>query len=242
MNIKLQMDIKISKSSLFKKIMKIVSDINTEVKFVFKNKGIYLQTIDPSHICIVELFIEDKYFSEYNISEDCVLCINLINFDKILSMCEEDINLKYFPGTSELSIKSAKSRYKLKLIDIEYDKIVIPDDCENHISIVCNTFSKCIKDFHKLGASSCKFILKENNLSVNVETDIGSGSATLVDDLIITEETIVNYDINILSIISKACVLNDIILINIKDNSPMYCEYKFGENSYINFVLAPKED
>ena len=114
---------------LFRQLKGIVLDVNI---FVTKEK-LYIQSMDSSHACLVEINIQSSWFNDYVVNEDEVLGINSEILFKIIDCWKEDQEITiYTKNNNNLFIdfvgsKHIDKQFSLPLIDIDSDVMIIPE-------------------------------------------------------------------------------------------------------------------
>lgn len=95
-------------------IFKIIKNLNNYCCLFCKEDHVYIQTMDGSHVCLLDVKIMKGWFDNYE-SESCMVCFHASIIVKILSL--------YLPKTS-LKMQTNKSMDKME-VDLLYpDKIV----------------------------------------------------------------------------------------------------------------------
>ena len=67
-------------------IIDSLSSIVNEENLEATSNGLYLQTMDSAHISLVSLNMKEEGFEEYRCDKITVLCLNLLDFGKILKL------------------------------------------------------------------------------------------------------------------------------------------------------------
>lgn len=93
----------------FKQVFQLISDLTECVNLELNEDGIYIQSMDTLHVCLISLHIRKYFFEEVSINKDIIIGLNVNSFLKIL--------------------KFAKSEDKISIVINE------DDDCIMHIEI-----------------------------------------------------------------------------------------------------------
>jgi len=106
------------KSEVLKGIIDVTSPLVNEVKFNITPKGISLRAVDPAHVAMVDLQINDKAFEEYK-ATDMELGIDMDKLGGImrLSSADDMVFLEYEEDSNRLIIKIGNLVRRMGLID-----------------------------------------------------------------------------------------------------------------------------
>ena len=113
---------------IFRHLKGIVTDVN----IVISKEKFYIQSMDSSHACLVEINIEASWFDNYEVDEDEVLGINSEILFKIIDCWKEDQEITIYTKNDNLFIdfigtKHMDKQFSLPLIDIDSDMMEIPE-------------------------------------------------------------------------------------------------------------------
>ena len=94
------------KSDVLKGIIDVTSPLVNEVKINITQKGISLRAVDPAHVAMVDLQINDKAFDEYK-ANDMELGIDMDKLGSIMRLASSDdvVSLEYDEESNKLIIK-----------------------------------------------------------------------------------------------------------------------------------------
>ena len=94
------------KSDVLKGIIDVTSPLVNEVKFNISQKGITLRAVDPAHVAMVDLQINDKAFEEYK-ADDMELGIDMDKLGGIMRLASSGdiVYLEYDEESNKLIIK-----------------------------------------------------------------------------------------------------------------------------------------
>jgi proliferating cell nuclear antigen len=96
----------------------VTSPLVNEVKFNITQKGISLRAVDPAHVAMVDLQINDKAFEEYK-ANDMELGIDMDKLSSIMRLASsgDTVVLEYDEESNKLVIKIGNLVRKMGLID-----------------------------------------------------------------------------------------------------------------------------
>lgn len=232
------MILEIKNTGVFKKKIASLKMIINECSFVFKKEGLYINEIDISGQILVYFFFGNKYFKNYQYSEDESYNLNLLNFYKCLKTItlQNELFLKFVENNLEI-IGQKKDKKQIYYIPIKYIQKDIPN--QEHKSLDYNNIFELNKDFYNSLLFPTDLQLKE--LSIEIKNN----KIILIsknDDLEIIKEfsnsqstKSTNYDIksnyNIYNIyrIFSFLRLFEKMTISINNNSPIKVEMNSEE-------------
>jgi proliferating cell nuclear antigen PCNA len=248
--------------SLFQTLKNCSSVISTKIT----SELIHIQGMDKSHVCLFDAKINSTWFSSYEIKKDVNLSFDSNVFYSIISTKsdsqdliitmdadnEDTIHIHFIPQEKESKKGDLKGHdcfkkfFKMPLTEYEYDEMAIPSveyDAEFSLS------SKQISEmFSQLSNFGNDIIIKCSEEEISLTTNGITGEMRVdipIDDLtgysiIEDEEVILTYS---LSYINKMCITNKLsndIEFSLSNNCPMKISYDLGDNSLLQFFMAPK--
>ncbi|RKO94690.1 proliferating cell nuclear antigen, N-terminal domain-containing protein [Blyttiomyces helicus] len=152
---------------MLKKLIDIIKDKDHLVHgcLTVDEKGICLQSMDATHVALVDIFIKNTLADTYECLSPCQLGIDFDTFHKILECSDMSSStkctIKYtanhpdrlkisFTSSDQTSVrkKSKISKFDMKILDIESSNIEIPESV-NHSAVQnveAETVQKIFKD------------------------------------------------------------------------------------------------
>jgi len=244
--------------TIFRYLKNIVELVNinlTEDKF-------YVQGLDSSHACLVEVNIDSDSFDSYE-SENVTLGVSCSILHKVIDCWKEkqEITLECDESVDKLDINFAgegtlTKSFQLPLMDIDMDLLDVPN-CDYQIDMAINsgTFNELVNEL-AIFNDTVKLVCAEDSttLSLVAKGDAGTMKASIKDDDIeeLAIEEDFNLDMNVgLGYISATChfhKLNDIVYINCSNERPIKIHYTLDQKepteskSYVQFFIATKLD
>jgi proliferating cell nuclear antigen len=245
----------------FRKLIDFLNykDFFQDVDFFFKKDSILIQSMDTSHVSLVNMSLDKNIAQEYTCDQDVTLSINLESLLKILK-CSKDMSGKcvwiYKKGIDVLNIKftngtKCKSQFKLKLLSRDNQLIDIPSIQYTSIQdIALSEFDNILSNMASFGQDLLLKRTKDELIVSNGDENsalfyLGRDQVTLNDwsDKNTIVETIVS--LRYLQWITKLCSLcNNVTLcfndsITLKDSTPILLEVK-DINMNIKCLIASK--
>jgi proliferating cell nuclear antigen PCNA len=242
--------------TIFRHLKGIVIDVN----IMFSKEMFYIQSMDSSHACLVEIKIMSDWFDKYALKEDEVLGVNSEMLFKVIDCWKEGQEITiYTKKNNNLFIdfngeKQVTKKFKLPLIDIDSDIMEIPDkEYDVDLLLKSNDFKELVSEL-SIFNNTIMFRCSSDDEKVVIEADGGLGAmqVEIKDDDIL--EFAISEDLELsvtyaLSYINTMCCfskLNDSVYIHSSDDVPMKLHYSLDDkdssesNNYVKFYLAPK--
>jgi len=179
-----------SKCSVFKILMENIADINQHVNITLYNSHLYIQGMDPSHVCLFELKLANTWFQEYNVSKDTTVGIDLDIVNKIISCCGKTQSIQFQIGDNPdkitINLKGGKGSeldksFETSIYDFEMELLNITEiDSDIDISIDAHLLNALVEQIAVFGDSirfecadsGITLISKENKLSTEMKCKI----------------------------------------------------------------------
>lgn len=248
------------KKDVFVSLFQILKNCSSLISTKINSEFLHIQGMDKSHVCLFDAKINSTWFSVFELNKDINLSFDSGVFYSIISTKsdlqdliitmdddnEDTMHIHFIPQEKEIKKGDFKKFFKMPLTEFEYDEMVIPIvdyDAEFSLS------SKQISDmFSQLSNFGNDIIIKCSEEDISLTTNGVSGEMRVdipIDDLsgysiIEGEEIILTYS---LSYINKMCITNKLsndIEFSLSNNCPMKISYDLGDNSLLQFFMAPK--
>lgn len=246
----------IANASSLKKIFTSIKGIVELANFECDENGIRLETLDSSHVAFVGLKLMIPYFVQYECTRSMILGVNFEALHRIIDVANNDdtVQLQFKFGEDILSIifedakKTTKTKYELKLMNIEADPITAPDaDYTSRISMESDTFRKLVADFSKFG-QQCDIIVKPNKLVFKVFGEKGNGKVTMRPSeeskmtMVSEGQLKLCLALRYLANFTRATDVSPTVKIDMIPDSPLRITYEIIGSLCLQFFLAPKMD
>ena len=250
------------KKEAFVSLFQILKNCSSLITTKINSESLHIQGMDKSHVCLFDAKINSTWFSSFEINKDVNLSFDSSVFYSIISSKsdsqdliitmeddnEDTILIQFIPQEKE-SKKGHdcfKKFFKMPLTEYEYDEMAIPVveyDAEFSLS------SKQISEmFSQLSNFGNDIIIKCSEEEISLTTNGITGEMRVdipIDDLsgysiIEGKEIVLTYS---LSYINKMCItskLSNDIEFSLSNNCPMKISYDLGDNSLLQFFMAPK--
>lgn len=241
-------------------IFKITKNLNTYCTLNCKNNEIFIQVMDDSHVCLLNISIKKDWFQEYEGNNE-VISFNTSTIVKILSLYNPKCEI-FFETTKDEDYLEIILKYKDKtekmfnipLIVIETD-IFEPQEIYGsaEFTVKTKTFDKYISEMLLFG-ETMEMICYNDNIYMKSDGDEGKYKVKIpyeyFDDLSVVDnlKLKIKVPLKYLGVITKAsCVFNS-IFVKIEKDSPFVViiqdlNQETGEELIkINYYVAPKVD
>lgn len=217
---------------LFSSIFDTVSNVLESGTLKVRRDGIYVSGLDPAHVSMINIEINEGDFEIYDYSEDMDFGVNFKDFVKIIKsgLENERVNI-CCENTDRMVITFTggfKKTYSLKLLYITEDDLVISDmDYKMELEIRSELFSNIVNSILITDSNYMKFSIAESKL--NIES-VGDRSDINIE---ITKEVRSQTKIKL-----KKTIGNKVSLISKSpvDHKLYSCEGEFSAAIGINFI------
>lgn len=254
---------------LIHSIFKLFGDLVGDGNIHFQGSGIYISSMDDSHVCLLRALVGADIMSSYECDEATTVGVQFKLLSRIINSFSPDstLTLEVSPGADSMAIRvrteDGNNTFAIKLMDIESDSLEVPDmEYTMEMDIPFDKFKARMEQAEKLEADTIQFKYDgEGKLIVHYETntltadvvvhqDRGGGSDSApVSGAGVVESPCGTEPVGI-SIASKyprrlfgAGVLSPMVSVGITNGIPMKvrCNLTDGD-SYVELHIAPKID
>lgn len=237
-----------------------LKDLVSECNVDCDASGMSLQAMDSSHVSLCSLHMASKGFEHYECQQSISLGINLVSLGKVLKCMGTDgsLSLQSQPNGDRLSLmcKSGdrESHFELNLMDIENDRLGIPDvQYTSTVTLPSSEFQRICRDLSVLG-DTCVVVCRSDSLTFRVDNgDIGRGSITILpgsgtcasaDDMSVSIDVTTPLDmmfsLKYLNMFAKSTPLAPTVTLSMTENMPIRVHYPIDGLGHLRFYLAPK--
>ncbi len=244
----------------FRTLMTALKDILLETNITFQKDGMKIVNMDKSHTVLVRLHLLSDKFEYYECNkEKIVVGVNMFHLFKLISTIDTDETLSiyienedYHDGIVENLVLKFESKQKeqckiqkLKLIEPEYEEIVIPDvKFSSIINLPSNDFQKIIRD---LSYISDKVEIKsvKNQLIFKCQGSFASSEIIRSEsedmEFLESNNKVIQGEFSLknLNYFIKCTNLCNHIEIYLENNLPLIIKYNVASLGEIKLGLAP---
>jgi proliferating cell nuclear antigen len=247
------------KQEIFLAIFQLLKNWTSHINMNFEKDRLYIQSMDKSHICLANIEIKSKWFSEYDCTDNIKLSFDSTHFAILMnySLKHNTIELKFEnevnPDKLYVNLLNGKENkdsfdhfFELNLIEVEEDSLGIPDvEYDVDFTIESKKLTELLSELNTIG-QDLNIICNQEKLELNASGDSSKLKVNIpIDDLnefSITEGEELNLSFS-LNHLSKMCCSNKLgttVELSLRDSYPMSLKYNLGDDSKVVFFIAPK--
>lgn len=237
------MQLKLENPKILSDIVSIISELVSEVRLKVTREGLSITAIDPANVAMVYFKMPHELFSQFELSQEITLGINLENLKNVLRRCKfgSSLVLSKEDNLLHLSIQDKIKRdFTLALIDIEGEEKEMPQwEFKSVVKMSSESFVEVIEDCTVV-ADACTFIAEPTKLILEAK-GLNSARAEFSSDEIeiYSDYSTARYSLDYLNKFIKGAKISSKVSINFSDNHPVRVDFPTG-NIMLSFVLAPR--
>jgi len=182
-------DAKLQNGFQMKKIVSALKELIDQASWDLTEEGIQLQSMDSSHVALVQMMLKMENFDLYRCDEAFQMGLNMTNLNKIfgaftsgnlLIQCEDDSDTVKFIFEDEKNSRTQK--YELRLMDLDVEQLGIPEqDYDATFTMPSAEFSRIVKDLLVVGESVTIGVTK-GDVIFKADGDIGKADIKITKD------------------------------------------------------------
>ena len=233
----------------FKILLENIGDINNQVNITLYNSHLYIQGMDPCHVCLFELKLDKSWFQQYDVVDSITVGLNITVVNKIISCCGKSQSIQFVvkDKSDKITINLIGGKgsdidksFETNIYDYDVELLQITDiDSDIDISIKSHLLSSLVEQIAVFGDTlrfecadnGITLISKENKLDTemkcNIPIDRISAYST-TDEAVFNEYSILYY--------SKMCKYAKLmdkdanVEIQIAKDVPLIMKYKLSQD------------
>jgi proliferating cell nuclear antigen PCNA len=250
---------------IFRDIKTFIEDVN----IMFNSEKMYIQSMDSTHVMLLEVVLPNTWFDVYNVSEPITIGLKACFLQKIIktrdknqkivwkmNMENDDDECLHIHFYSDDKTEFDKN-FELPLIDIDSELLQIPDDNDDSGEIILSSekFANLVSQLKDVG-DILKFNVSEDCIIMSSESSEKMKMQVKIEIDDITEFSIEenisicsSFSLRYIKDISAFYKISKFISLKITENKPMKFIYNLSgnmnedtNNAYIIFYLAPQID
>jgi proliferating cell nuclear antigen len=236
-------------ASALKSVFEVLKDIINDVNVYFTEKGVHVLTLDTARVTLVHMELSAENFEEYECPTEIVAGLNMANVYKLLkSVTHQDTLFVRIEGRDYMEIhienpeKKSSTNFKLKLLDINEDKLEIP---EIHMNVVTTMpavdFQRIARDMGNL-ATEMDIIRDGTMLELSCKGDFAD-QKTVIEFPESVRRTGDTFNLKYINLFTKAtnmCSSVQLMQDSETPNMPIVFRYTIANLGDLKFYLAPK--
>jgi len=254
------------KADTFQTIFQNIKVFSSSIVLLLEKERMYMQTMDSSHVSVVELFLPAAWFASYRVDKPTRIGFDVALFSKILStrdkaakqsLCLElagdgDELLISMPSSLEEDGKGplARKQFQMPLIDLDQDLMGIPDtEYDAELTLHSSDWAEWIGQL-RLFSDQVHIQASEEEVVLRSQSkDKGGMTATIdIDKMIgfsiVEGDTIRQiFSGTYLGHIGQFQKLASTMTVRMLSGNPLQVEYVLSadvEGARMRFYLAPK--
>lgn len=180
---------KLDSGAPIKKIINALKELIDHASWDLSEEGIQLQSMDSSHVALVQLQLEADNFDKYRCDDIHHLGLNMDNLKKIFGAytsgsvsinCAQEPDSVNFVFEDERSNKCQK--YELRLMDLDIEQLGIPEqEYQATFTMSSSEFTRIIKDMLMVG-ESCSIGVTKGDVTFKAEGELGKAEVCITRD------------------------------------------------------------
>ncbi len=240
-----------TKAKQFINIFKNMKDLVEICTLIFNKGGLYMQSMDSTHICLCELNLQNAWFDEYEYKskhDNISVTIHCEIFHDVIS-CYKDgntITLSFNPNKNTLNItfsgdKCILKEFTLLTLDGEDDLMEIPQ--AEYTADICLSSGQLTELIGELliFSKDLKFSCDDEWLKMTAKGDNGQMKVNISDDNILHYQIVegekleLTYSLDYLKRVCSFGKINSFVDVHINEQLPLKIVYDFD-------ILEKEED
>lgn len=230
-------------------VFKIIKNLNSYATICSKEDSMFIQIMDDSHVCLMNINIEKEWFDVYESNEETFSFMSNIVV-KILHLYSEGAKMCIETNDDNMNIRfiypdKSEKIFEIHLIDIDHD-ILEPQNIEGSVEFEMKTkvLDKYISEMLLFG-DNMEFACFEENIYMKSFGEEGKYILKLphdnMDELIVEDDLKLKTKISLkyLSYITKSNIAFQQLTIKIQKDVPIEVDI-LEDNMEIRYYIAPK--
>jgi proliferating cell nuclear antigen len=243
------MKLSLAEPKYFKDSVSIISELVNEARFKVTKDAVELVAMDPANVAMVIFKLLSSSFTDYEVSEDTELAINLGNLKQILRRAKPDdmLNMELAENKLKIQLKGTSTRtFSIPIIELEDKEQKIPDlqfpmAIETSSSILNEAIEDVdiVADSVSFSADPQKFTVQAEGDLSHAKIDIAAGDSTKINAEG-SDKVKSKYSIEYLKKMMAGSKLSENVTIRFSKDYPLKIEYKEVDKVMLSFILAPR--
>ena len=243
------MRLTLAEPSYLKESIAIISDLVNEARFKVTPNAIELVAMDPANVAMVIFKLLSSSFTEYNVSKEIEIGVNLANMKQILRRAspKDMLTIELDENRLKLELRSNTTRtFYLPIMELEEKDQKIPD-LKFPVKIVTTSsiLNEAISDVDVVG-ESVAFIAEPKKFTLSAEGDLNQAKIEIKEDeatkIQADDKVKSKYSIEYLKKMISGSKISDEVTIQFNKDYPLKIEYKKVDKVMLSFILAPRVD
>jgi len=235
-------------ASAFKATFEVLKDILNDINVHFTRQGVKIVTLDTARTSLIDLDLSADNFEHYECNNPVTAGINMANLHKLLKTvtnndvleCEINDN-EYLHISISNSVKTSKTKFQLKLLDVDEDQIELPQIEMNTVTILPSIdFQRICRDMSHI-SNELVVTRKKKSIFFKCSGDFANQQT----EIEVAEEDKCDitgtYSLKYLNLFTKATgMCSNIQIMQEPENKFMVLKYNVANLGNLSFYLASK--
>lgn len=239
-------------------LVEVLKEILTDINILVDSTGIRLMAMDNSNVALIHLQLDGDKFEVFKCKRNLVLGVNMSCLFKLVkSIGSNDVLTMYVSEKDENRLgivienteKKSKTTFHLKLLDIDDERIHVPDaSIEQMVIMPSLDFQRLTRDMHGIG-STVLFSVQSGIMKLTCEGDFATQVTQIATEA--GEEDMVNgedgepaiegrFSLKFLNAFAKSQNLCQVVELYMKKDYPLILLYRVANLGKLRFALAPQ--
>lgn len=237
-------------ADIFKMIFRDINVFTKSLVLLIEPERIFLQTMDPSHVSVIEMVLPKSWFSEYSVEKPIRIGFDASIFSKILSTAKRQpiqFDLSEDHCTIIIADATIDKHFDMPLMELDQDILEIPPmEYDADWTVSSKDWAEWIKnlkmfsDHLEMNISEEAILLKSKSVErggMTAKIDVEKLLAFSINE---GEEIKMSFSLSYMYNISQFHELAKQVNFHILSGNPIQVVYDIGSDAVIRFFLAPK--
>ncbi len=241
-----------SESRLLRDVFTAISTLIDEATFSISQEGIGLRAMDPSRVAMVDFFMQNSAFDEYNSEGDMKICLNMSELLKLLKRAGKDetveLSLDEKTGQFRIIIKGRYTRsFNMPTLETSEEEIPTPNIAFNaKVTLTTDGLRRAlddvalVSDHVRIETDGERLLMsaKGDVMGANIVIEKGSDALLSMD---VKESSRATFSLSYLTEIVKAAgATSDVVTIEFSTDMPIRLDFKQQYEGKLAYYLAPR--
>lgn len=253
------LELKTVQTNAIKVLIEALKEILTDANIEFNETGLKIVAMDSTKTILVHLKLDKDKFDKYYCKNKLIVGVSMLNLFKLIKTITNNDTLTFFVDENNTNVlgiiiengeKNRKTKFKLNLMDLDEERIEIPQqEFHSIITMPSADFQKICRDMHSLSDTieiksvgsqfifSCKGDFAEQETILG-ETADGINYIKKNDE--VSEIIQGYYNLKHLMLFTKCTNLCNSLEIYMKNNFPLVINFAVGNLGKLKLALAPQ--
>ncbi|MEN4018545.1 MAG: proliferating cell nuclear antigen (pcna) [Methanobacterium sp.] len=231
-------------SNILKTSFDAISSIVDEVQIQTDSEGLRLDALDRSHITFVHLELKPALFDEFVVDEPQRINVDTEELMKVLKRARSDdiVELRTDEGNLIVIFEGdARRRFKIRLIDIEYEAPSPPDlEYPTEFEVPFALLKNSVQDI-EIVSDKVAFTVDADKFIAEAEGEFGDAKIEYLHGEKIDTNAKSVFSLEKIKEMLKADKFSDTVLLKLGSDMPLSLSLKMiSDEGELSFLLAPR--